>query len=63
MPFIASDFVISGSGTGLVHSAPSHGREDFIVCSRNKIGIINPVNENGTFNELAGEDLAGESVK
>jgi isoleucyl-tRNA synthetase len=60
--FLESEFVVEGSGTGLVHSAPAHGREDFIVSKRNNIAIINPVNVDATYNHLAGEDLAGKSV-
>ncbi len=29
---IAADYVTVISGTGIVHTAPGHGMEDFIVC-------------------------------
>ena len=33
-PIIAGDHVTMQSGTGLVHTAPAHGMEDFIACKK-----------------------------
>lgn len=32
MPIIGADHVTAESGTGLVHSAPGHGMEDYEAC-------------------------------
>ncbi len=43
------------AGTGLVHTAPGHGHEDYLCCKKYKdIEIIVPVDENGHMTELAG---------
>ncbi|WP_338446724.1 isoleucine--tRNA ligase [Pelagerythrobacter marensis] len=31
-PFLPADFVTTDSGTGLVHMAPDHGEDDFVLC-------------------------------
>ena len=35
MPLLDGDHVTSDTGTGFVHTAPSHGREDFDVWMAN----------------------------
>ena len=48
------------AGTGLVHTAPGHGHEDYLVCKRYKdIEIICPVDDKGYMTEEAGSDLQG----
>lgn len=42
-------------GTGLVHTAPGHGKEDFEEGTRNDLPVIVPVELNGTFNQLGGK--------
>ena len=39
-PFLPADHVTTDAGTGLVHMAPDHGEEDFLVC---KAAGIDPV--------------------
>lgn len=41
-------------GTGLVHTAPGHGQEDYKVGIENKLPIVNPLKLDGTFNEQSG---------
>jgi len=36
-------------GTGLVHTAPGHGSEDFAVGARSGLGVYCPVDEAGRF--------------
>ena len=36
-PFLAGDFVTTDSGTGLVHMAPDHGEDDFLLCKEHGI--------------------------
>lgn len=58
---IGGDYVTTESGTGLVHTAPGHGQEDYIVGQRYGLPILSPVDENGDFTEEAGE-FAGLNV-
>ncbi|MGL5063237.1 MAG: isoleucine--tRNA ligase [Microcoleus sp.] len=55
------DYITSDSGTGLVHTAPGHGQEDFIVGKRYSLPILTPVDENGNFTAEAGQ-FAGLNV-
>jgi isoleucyl-tRNA synthetase len=55
-PIVAGgDYITADSGTGLVHTAPGHGQEDFIVGKRCGLPILTPVDENGNFTAEAGE--------
>ena len=36
-PFLPGDFVTTETGTGLVHMAPDHGEDDFILCKAHGI--------------------------
>jgi isoleucyl-tRNA synthetase len=54
-------YVSLEDGTGLVHTAPGHGKEDFAVGERSGLGVLCPVDEAGRF--LAGaEPFVGRSV-
>ena len=39
--------VTTDAGTGLVHTAPAHGLEDYAVCNQYGIELYNPVNAQG----------------
>ncbi len=56
---ILADFVTLEDGTGIVHIAPGHGKEDFEVGREYGLPIISPVDETGHFTEEAGEMFAG----
>jgi len=58
---IGGDYVTTESGTGLVHTAPGHGQEDFIVGQRYGLPILSPVDDRGIFTSLAGQ-FAGLNV-
>ena len=62
VPLLAGEHVTDDAGTGFVHTAPGHGREDFEVWTANRAALeargINPaipytVDENGAFTEAA----------
>jgi isoleucyl-tRNA synthetase len=62
VPLLKGDHVTADTGTGFVHTAPGHGREDFDVWMANKAALeargINTaipytVDENGAFTEAA----------
>ena len=43
------DHVTTEAGTGLVHTAPAHGLEDYFVCNKYGIELYNPVNAEGRY--------------
>lgn len=49
------------SGTGLVHTAPGHGQEDYLVGQRYGLPILSPVDADGNFTQEAGQ-FAGLNV-
>ncbi|MBE9179020.1 isoleucine--tRNA ligase [Oculatella sp. LEGE 06141] len=51
---IGGDYVTTESGTGLVHTAPGHGEDDFRVGQQYGLPILSPVDEAGNFTEEAG---------
>jgi len=55
------DHVTLEQGTGCVHTAPAHGVEDFQIGKEYDLGVFNPVDEKGRFNDLYPE-MQGESV-
>lgn len=59
---LSERYVDLSAGTGLVHSAPGHGREDYQVGQREELPILSPVDLKGEFTEEAG-DYAGQYVK
>lgn len=58
---IGGDYVTTDSGTGLVHTAPGHGQEDYIVGQRYHLPILSPVDDAGNFTAEAGK-FAGLNV-
>lgn len=49
------DYITTESGTGLVHTAPGHGQEDYAVGMREGLELASPVNHAGKFTGEAGE--------
>ncbi|XP_078035223.1 isoleucyl-tRNA synthetase, mitochondrial isoform X2 [Augochlora pura] len=62
LPFLAAQHVTMDVGTGLVHTAPAHGREDFLVALENKMSVISLVDPEGRFTEAAGPEFQGLNV-
>jgi len=58
-PFLPGDHVTASSGTGLVHTAPAHGQDDFRIGLSHKLALDCQVDENGRFTESLGPSLAG----
>jgi isoleucyl-tRNA synthetase len=52
---VHANYVTLEDGTGVVHTAPGHGREDFETGQRYGLEPLNPVNERGIFTQLAGQ--------
>jgi isoleucyl-tRNA synthetase len=62
VPLILGEHVTLDAGTGLVHTAPAHGIEDFVVGQKYGLPADNPVAANGVFVE--GTPLvAGQHVR
>ncbi len=57
-----ADFVTSEEGTGIVHTAPAYGEDDFRLGQREGIPVIHHVDMTGRF-VPAVKDFAGLSVK
>lgn len=49
IPLLNGEHVTTESGTGLVHTAPAHGLEDYFVCLEYGIQLYNPVNAQGRY--------------
>ncbi|MEI8279546.1 MAG: isoleucine--tRNA ligase [Bacteroidota bacterium] len=52
---ITGDFVTTEDGTGIVHTAPAFGADDYRVGKKNDIGILIMVDREGKFTEYMGE--------
>lgn len=59
---LLADYVTTGDGTGLVHSAPAFGEDDARLGRENDLPTIHPVRPDGTFDERVGP-FAGQFVK
>ena len=58
---IGGDYITTESGTGLVHTAPGHGQEDYITGQKYGLPLLSPVDDGGRFTEEAGK-FAGLQV-
>ena len=56
------DYITTESGTGLVHTAPGHGQEDYLTGLKYNLELLSPVDDVGKFTIEAGENFAGMSV-
>ena len=57
VPIVTGEHVTLDAGTGLVHTAPAHGLDDFEVGQREGLPVDNPVAGNGCF--VDGTPLVG----
>ena len=46
---LEADFVNTDEGTGIVHMAPGFGEDDQMVCEKNNIKLVCPVDDQGKF--------------
>ncbi len=58
---VAVDYVTKEDGTGLVHTAPGHGQEDYQTGLKYKLDILMPVNDRGVFT-AEGAPFEGQHV-
>ncbi len=48
-PMLPGDFVTTDAGTGLVHMAPDHGEDDFLLCKAHGIDPVFAVDAGGMY--------------
>jgi isoleucyl-tRNA synthetase len=59
---LSEQFVSLEDGTGLVHTAPGHGKEDYKVGAESGLPMLSPVKLNGCFDDTCGK-YSGMFVK
>ena len=52
---MTADYVTMDSGSGLVHTAPGFGADDYQTCMRYGIDLVVPVDDHGRHTEYAGK--------
>ena len=61
VPIVLGEHVTLEAGTGIVHTAPAHGLDDWLIARRYQLPVNNPVDNDGRF--VRGTPLfAGEIV-
>lgn len=61
-PAVLADYVTLETGTGVVHTAPGHGEEDFMTGRKYGLEVLSPVDEQGRFTAEAGA-LQGKAIR
>jgi isoleucyl-tRNA synthetase len=59
---LPADFVSDEDGTGLVHSAPAFGADDFVMGKQHDLPVVRPVDDAGRFDTQV-RDVGGLAVK
>ncbi|PKI39645.1 hypothetical protein CRG98_039972 [Punica granatum] len=54
-PIDNRECITMGSGTGMVHTAPGHGQEDYQTGQKYGLPTLSPVDDDGKFTEEAGQ--------
>ncbi len=61
-PVVLAQYVSAVDGTGLVHTAPGHGAEDYQTGRVYGLPVLSPVDESGRFTAEAPDWLTGRGV-
>ncbi len=61
-PVVGANYVTLEDGTGLVHTAPGHGTDDYHTGLKDGLEIYCPVSADGTFDNTAPEFIRGMLV-
>jgi isoleucyl-tRNA synthetase len=61
-PVVFAPYVTMEDGTGVVHTAPGHGKEDFDTGRQYGLEVLCPVDPSGVFTQQAGERFAGTRI-
>lgn len=59
-PVVTADYVTLEDGTGLVHTAPGHGKEDYMTGLKYGLEIYNPVLGDGRYDDTVPEFLRAD---
>jgi isoleucyl-tRNA synthetase len=59
---VLGDFVTTEDGTGIVHTAPAFGEDDYAVGLKYNLPVIRPVDQSGEFEDIV-TDYKGKFVK
>lgn len=49
VPFLLGDHVTTDGGTGLVHTAPDHGQDDYVISMKNGVEMAGLIGNDGLF--------------
>lgn len=61
-PFYPADFVTTDDGSGLVHIAPGHGTDDYLLGQQHHLATYCPVQADGTYDDTVPDWLQGLSI-
>jgi isoleucyl-tRNA synthetase len=61
-PVVLADYVTLEDGTGLVHTAPGHGKEDYQTGIKYGLEVYNPVLSDGRYDDTVSEFLRGKTI-
>jgi isoleucyl-tRNA synthetase len=61
-PIVLADYVTVEDGTGLVHTAPGHGADDYKTGLAYNLPTLSPVDASGRYTAEAPANLVGETV-
>ncbi|MDB5351646.1 MAG: isoleucyl-tRNA synthetase [Planctomycetota bacterium] len=61
-PIVMAQYVSAEDGTGLVHTAPGHGAEDYQTGQKYGLPTLSPVDDAGRFTDEAPAELVGKGV-
>eukprot|EP00633_Aureoumbra_lagunensis_P005920 CAMPEP_0197310934 /NCGR_PEP_ID=MMETSP0891-20130614/9467_1 /TAXON_ID=44058 ORGANISM="Aureoumbra lagunensis, Strain CCMP1510" /NCGR_SAMPLE_ID=MMETSP0891 /ASSEMBLY_ACC=CAM_ASM_000534 /LENGTH=945 /DNA_ID=CAMNT_0042796811 /DNA_START=72 /DNA_END=2906 /DNA_ORIENTATION=- len=59
---VGGDYVTADSGTGLVHTAPGHGYDDYQTGLAYGLNVFSPVDDRGRYTAQVGDELKGLNV-
>ncbi|MBO6978347.1 MAG: isoleucine--tRNA ligase [Prochlorococcus marinus XMU1428] len=60
---VGGDYITTESGTGIVHTAPGHGMDDFVVGQKYGLPTTCVVDEKGNLNEYSGQFKGSNVLK
>ncbi|KAL4238912.1 Isoleucine--tRNA ligase [Mactra antiquata] len=62
LSFLPASHVTKGKGTGLVHTAPAHGHDDFQLAKQYNITVKSLLDDNCCYTSDAGPELNGKTI-
>ena len=60
---VTADYVTTTDGTGLVHTAPGHGEDDYETGVKHGLAVYSPVLASGRFDETVSAFLRGKTTR